>query len=213
MKDVNLLPQNVIDAEENRNRLRQWIVVVSAVLVLSFTLVVVLERNISKAKDEVLMYSKGKDRIRQMVGRLSLLSEEKKNMGVKQAILYEIVDSTPWHQIFARISNCLNQNTWLEQMDINSGENEGGANNGKISNDLIKATGGYFASLNKAGNQKNNKDFKVALSGYAVSNMDLAEFMASLSTAGRFKSVNLEFAERTKLNGSEPVKFLIKCEI
>ena len=213
MRDVNLLPQNVIDAEENRNRMRQWIAAASVVLVLSFALVIVLERNISKAKDEVLMYSKGRDKIREMVGRINFLSEEKKNIGIKQAILYEIVDSTPWHQIFAKISNCLNQNTWLEQMDINSGGNEGRTDNGKISSDVIRATGGYFASVNKSGNQKNIKDFKISLYGYAVSNIDLAEFMASLANAGRFKSVNLEFAERTKLNGSEPVKFLIKCEI
>ena len=148
-----------------------------------------------------------------MANKLSLLNEEKEKLDLRQAILSEVIDDIPWHQTLYKIANSINQNTWLEQLDISSGEDTGKKENVKPSDEVIKASGGYFSYLKK--DEKGTKDnrLKVSLSGYAISNIDLAEFMASLTTENKFKSVNLEFAERTNLKGFDAVKFLIKCEI
>ena len=213
MKEVNLLPQDIIDEEDQKTRLKFWIMITSATLLLLVPLFLSLERSIYKAKNETYRNTKEKEKVVEMANKLNLLNEEKENLGLKQAILSEIIDVIPWHQTLYKIASSINQNTWLEQLDISNGEDAGQKDNTKPSEEVIKATGGYFSSLKKDDNVNKNNRLKVTLSGYAVSNIDLAEFMASLTSENKFKSVNLEFAERTKLNGFDAVKFLIKCEI
>jgi len=211
MKEVNLLPHDIVDAEENRNRFRFWITVVIVILLIFLPLFISLEGNIYELRAKVFRNIKEKEKVQEMGKKLNLLEEEKRRLISRQEVLSEIIDDIPWHQTLLKISNSLNHNTWLEQLDISKTDEK--SENKKISREVIKATGGYFVSLNSADSQSKDDSFKIGIQGYAVSNIDLAEFMASLSTERKFKSVNLEFAERTKLEGFEAVKFLIRCEI
>ena len=212
-KQVNLLPKEITEEEENRARFRAWLIAVFGTVGFVLLFLLMIEERIYEAKDEIFRNSKEKEMLQEMISKMDLLKEKKEKLSLKQEILSKIIDDIPWQQTFFKISNSINQDTWLEQMDVTAGDETENKEKAEAAAEIIKASGGYFTSANKANEQKKNEGLKISIYGYAVTNIDLAEFMASLSTGNKFKSVNLEYAERTKLQEFEAMKFLIKCGI
>jgi Tfp pilus assembly protein PilN len=192
LREINLIPAETLHQQHMQRHI--WFWSGCFVIVLGFVLGIYLyqahtilakKRALMKLKDQHGQLSSKIEEIIQIQEELGKLSEQ-------QAILDSITRNKPYSQVLLRLSEIMNEHTWLTQLTVESG---------------TATETGVSASLK--------------LTGFSRSNRDLGDFLNRLSNEPTFKAIVLHHAKEAretrskqrKVSRSTLIQFQVGCHV
>lgn len=177
LRDVNLVPPDVLARRQLRRHLCFWTSCLALSLSLIFGVyfyqvhVVLAKKRPPKTLKEMHTHLGTK------LEEIKQVQEEVERLDQQQAVLEAIVINQPYSRVLLTLADMMNEETWLNQLTIESGANQ----------------------------QKDKKDIiLLRLTGFSFSNDKLGNFMKQLSSNQMFKTSILKYARETTMPSANP---------
>ncbi len=188
LREINLIPSDILSSRYLRRHLFFWAgwLIVSLLLLGSYfsyqTYFVLNKERPMKGLEDIHALIGAK------INDIYLIQDELERVELQQSVLKTIKRNLPFSSVLFRLSNIMNEDTWLTSLAIDSTTDKD-----KSDNDNLELT------------------------GFALSNDKLGNFISRLSSGDLFKNVVLRYAKETRgtrtYPDSEAVTSLIQFQI
>ncbi len=171
IREINLLPEDMLYSQRIVRHICFW----AACLAVSLTFVMGIylyeKRLISKENFTLMRLKADQKHLGEKIEEIRKIQIELESLAEKKDILKVITANQPYSEILQKLSEIMNEHTWLTQLVIDRDPNTKDRDDNKI---------------------------KLKLRGVCHSNEDLGDFLIQLSTDPLFKGVALNFAKESK---------------
>ena len=190
MRDINLIPYDVILLEELYQRFRWWMIVLAGVCFLISSLLLVQNSVIATIDSEVRQLEKRNAALKARYQEIQHLQDKKKELARKARIVEGLLATRNFSQFFVELEQSMTPSIRLTSLDLDKkniflGDDEG---------EWVDT--GYFVVKKNAPGTTAQKDKSqetpnLIIKGITLSHDDLAFFIEALERLPRFHNVNL----------------------
>lgn len=190
MRDINLIPYDVILLEELYQRFRWWMVALAGVCALICALLLVQNNVITTIDSEVRQLEKRNTALKARYEEIKHLQEKKKELARKARIVEGLLATRNFSHFFIDIEKSMTTSIRLTALDLDKknlflGDSEG---------EWVD-TGYFVVKKNGAGSKSKQGKAEdipnLIIKGITLSHDDLAFFIEALERLPRFQNVNL----------------------
>jgi len=216
MDDINLLPNDFIARQQQRARLRVWLVTLAVTCVglmgswgaLHWRPVAV-ERQVTALRQR---YTELATHLDQLKG----LRAQQQTLRAQEQIHHALLRQAPWQHIFFAIAALTDEEIWLSQLQLQKRPVAGGTHTAVPPQQRPEPffTAGKAATAVTGQPESTRETASVLLvQGYATSTPRLANFMSGLSAAQYLVKVTLQEARRGLFLNREAIHFTIEIHL
>lgn len=190
MRDINLVPYDVILLEELYRRFRWWMVVLAGVCVVMCLLMVAQNTVIATIDNEVRQLENRNDVLKARYEEIKKLQEKKSELAHKASIVKTLLTTRNFSQFFVELEQSMPASLRLTSLDLDKKNLLLSDDEGEWVN-----TGYFVVKKNPPGNKAKQNGSSLApnliIKGITLSHDDLAYFIDALEHLPRFHNVNL----------------------
>ena len=203
MRGINLIPQEFFETQDRNQRLRVWLLIMSATAAALLMLGVHAHRQLRAERDDLLSIKSTLARISSLRNELKALSMNKTLLEEETAAVDRLFQHSTWSVGISEIAAASRDRVMLSTLSAGPG---GAAPPPRVVSTTVVPLG--------ATQPVEQKDIRrsMVLSGYAVSNVALAEYLTALAESPRLGNANLEFSRLAALGGVDLLEFEIHCD-
>ena len=190
MRDINLIPYDVILLDELYQRFRWWMVVLAGVCFLIGGLLLVQNSVIATINSEVRQLEKRNAALKARYEEIKHLQEKKKELARKARIVEGLLATRNFSQFFVELEQSMTPAIRLTSLDLDKKNILLGDDQGEWVD-----TGYFVVKKNAPGTTAQKDKIKetpnLIIKGITLSHDDLAYFIDALEQLPRFNNVNL----------------------
>ena len=190
MRDINLIPYDVILLDELYQRFRWWMVVLAGVCFMIGGLLLVQNSVIATINGEVRQLEKRNAALKARYEEIKHLQEKKKELARKARIVEGLLATRNFSQFFVELERSMTPSIRLTSLDLDKKNILLGDDQGEWVD-----TGYFVVKKNAPGTTAQKDKFKetpnLIIKGITLSHDDLAFFIDALEQLPRFHNINL----------------------
>ena len=190
MRDINLIPYDVLLLEELYLRFRWWMIALAGVCILIGGLLIVQNSVIKTIDSEVRQLEKKNAALKARYEEIKHLQEKKKELARKARIVEGLLATRNFSHFFIELEQSMTPSIRLTALDLDKKNLFMDDSEGEWVD-----TGYFVVKKNGAGNKskqgKSPDTPNLILSGITLNHDDLAYFIEALERLPRFHNVNL----------------------
>ena len=197
MRDINLIPYDVILLDELYQRFRWWMVVIAGVCFMIGGLLLVQNSVIATINSEVRQLEKRNAALKARYEEIKHLQEKKKELARKARIVEGLLATRNFSQFFVELEQSMTSSIRLTSLDLDKKNILLGDDQGEW------VDTGYFVVKKNAPGATAQKDKlketpNLIIKGITLSHDDLAFFIDALEQLPRFHNVNLRQCKKVE---------------
>jgi Tfp pilus assembly protein PilN len=197
MREINLVPYDVILLEELYHRFRLWMVALAGVCVLMCLLLVIQNTVITTIDHEVRQLEKRNDILKARYEELKKLQQKKTELARKASIVKVLLTTRNFSQFFVELEQSMTPSLRLTSLELDKKNLLLSDDEGEWVN-----TGYFVVKKNTPGSKEqqvaSSDSPNLIIKGITLSHDDLAYFIDALEHLPRFHNVNLRQCKEGK---------------
>lgn len=186
MRNINLIPPDVLEGWRIASRIRFWIVVNVAVLVLLGAVFGISAWGAKKEKDRVWKLDHRLSELQHLTAELEGLRAERDRLGKEERALASLLDRPPDFRLVGTLAEAVVDHGWLTQVELVRPVAEAKEKTGR-------------------GN--------LTLRGHAGSYAHLARLMRQVGSLEYIAEVGLKSSQRVQSEGLDVIQFELECPL
>jgi len=208
MRDVNLIPYDLVQQQEGSRHLRLWLWAFSGA-VLAMGVFFMIQNNIVQKTDSEVHQLETRNRaLKQQYARVKDLQKKQAELTNKARVLQMLLAKRNFTQFLIGLESAMPPAVWLTHMSLDkmlAGSQE------EASGEWVET--GYFVVKKSGSQEKKEPDPtallpEVVLKGFSLTHIDLVHFIRSLDQATLFLNVDLRHC-KTDQRDTKKIEFEI----
>ena len=179
MSTVNLLPDESINRHLRHAKGIRWLAGGLGVVLLVVVYSLFIRRNLITVQQQLEPLERQLAEKQQLIEKIGELETELERAVEKQNTVQELLDEPAWPHIMSELASDASDNAWFDSM--------------------------RFAKTKVRRHDKELIEVQFSLQGHALSNFELASFIARLRNSPYFDDVEFEYSQMKELEKGTPV--------
>jgi Tfp pilus assembly protein PilN len=214
VREINLIPDEVIVRDRLQARVLVWAVIIGMVIILLAAGGVMEKKRMGEVEVAIADLSEKKLAIEEKIKQMDILEEERDRLARKERVINTLLHKRSLSLLFSELEKDMNNNVWLTSFHFkNDLSLMRKISNGKGDGEWVE-TGYFIVKKDSSGNRKNASEetskVSTSLKGIANSYKDLAHFLEQLSGTHMFSEVNLKRSMESTYKDRNVVSFEIE---